>query len=127
MDTQHIHAAATAAGIPPEALDHVAARVLAHFAGASPKPADLTSFIAALPTWDKLGMTQDAFNAMPATWRLAQGWAHQAPPVSRRPDTRVLTAEELKTLEGLSWAEYHTKGRQMQQSPPPEPRQVARN
>ena len=104
MDTQQIHATAQQCGIPPEALDHVTGTVLAHFGDSTPKPAELVSFIAALPVWTKVGMTYEAFDKMPPTWRSAQGWAHQAPPVSRRPDTRILTAEELQTLEGLSRA-----------------------
>jgi hypothetical protein len=118
MDTHQIHAAAGAAGIAPEAFDHVAAKVRAHFAdGTPPKPADLAAFLTALPVWEKLGMDKATFDGMPMTWRLAQGWAHQAPTVSRRPETRVLTAEELSSLKGLAWAEYLTRGRAMQQTP----------
>jgi hypothetical protein len=120
MDTEQIHAAAQQCGIPSEALDHVTASVLTHFAGTTPKPADLASYIGTLPVWTKIGMTYEAFHAMPPTWRSAQGWAHQAPPVSRRPETRVLTAEELASLKGLAWAEYLTRGREMQQTPRPQ-------
>jgi hypothetical protein len=117
MDTTMVETAVRAAGIPPEAVAHVCATVLAHYGDASPKPADLTAFLTGLPVWTKLGLSQQDFYAMPASWRLAQGWAHQAPTVSRRPETRVLTAEELSSLKGLGWAEYLTRGRAMQQTP----------
>jgi hypothetical protein len=120
MDIPQIHAAAVQCGIAPEALDLVIARVQAHFGDATPKPADLAAFLTGLPVWEKLGMDKATFDGMPMTWRLAQGWAHQAPPVSRRPETRVLTAEELSSLKGLAWAEYLTRGREMQQTPRPQ-------
>jgi hypothetical protein len=117
MTLEQMHAAAVQAGIPPEALNHVISTVQAHFGTSTPKPADLAAFLAGLPVWTKVGMTQQDFYAMPPTWRSAQGWAHQAPPVSRRPETRELTAEELSSLKGLGWAEYLTRGRAMQQTP----------
>jgi hypothetical protein len=120
MDIQQIHAACTQAGIAPEAIEAIAARVRAHFAGSTPKPADLTAYLTGLSVWEKLGMDKATFDGMPMTWRLAQGWAHQAPPVSRRPETRILTAEELASLKGLGWAEYLARGREMQQTPRPQ-------
>jgi hypothetical protein len=118
METSQIHAACTQAGIVPEALDVVTARVRAHFGDSPVRPADLTNYLASLDVWVKLGMTYEAFATMPPTWRIAQGWAHQPPPVSRKPDSRSLTAEELRTIEGLAWAERMTRGREMQQTPP---------
>jgi hypothetical protein len=117
METPHIHAAARQCGIAMEALDQVTAKVQAHFGDSTPKPADLAAFLTALPVWEKLGMDKATFDGMPMTWRLAQGWAHQAPTVSRRPEMRVLTAEELSSLKGLAWAEYLTRGRAVQQTP----------
>jgi hypothetical protein len=119
MDTPQITAAATQCGIPPEAIDHVISTVRTHFGSETVKPADVASYISNLPVWTRIGMSYEAFATMPMTWRLAQGWAHQAPPVSRRPETRILTAEELASLKGLAWAEYLTRGREMQQTPPP--------
>ena len=118
MDIPQIHAAAVQCGIAPEALDLVIARVRAHFGESTPKPTDLDQYIGTLPVWEKLGMDKATFDGMPMTWRLAQGWAHQTPPVSRRPDSRVLTAEELKTIEGLAWVERMTQARALQQTPP---------
>ena len=117
MNIPQIHAAAVQCGIAPEALDLVIARVRAHFGESTPKPADLDQYIGTLPVWEKLGMDKATFDGMPMTWRLAQGWAHQTPPGPRRPDTRVLSAEELASLKGLAWAEYLTRGRAMQQTP----------
>lgn len=121
MDHRQIHAVCTAAGIAPEALDLVTSTVQAHFAGSDPKPADVAAYVSALPVRTKVGLSQQDFYAMPATWRSAQGWAHQAPAASRKPDSRPLTAEELEGLKGLSWAEYYTRGRQLQQTPKPQP------
>jgi hypothetical protein len=121
METQQIHAAATQAGIPVEALDHVVRTVQAHFEGRQVKPAELAAYIQSLPVWTKIAMSYEAFEKMPPTWRAAQGWLYQPPPVSRKPDSRILTAEELETLKGLAWAERVTQGRAMQQSPPPQP------
>ena len=72
-------------GIAPEALDSVVARVQAHFEGGPVKPADLSDFLDRLARVDEVDMTQQQFTAMPPTWRLAQGMAHQPPPVQRRP------------------------------------------
>jgi hypothetical protein len=120
MTREEIHAAATQAGIPPEAFNHVTEQVLAHFADGPVKPADLTAYISALPVWTKVGLSQKDFYAMPPTWRAAQGWVHQPPAASRKPDSRILTAEELDGLKGLSWAEYYTRGRELQQTPRPQ-------
>jgi hypothetical protein len=122
MDTAQIHAACTEAGIAPEAIEATTARVRVHFASSTPKPADLTAYLATLPVWERIGMDKAQWDLMPATWRLAQGWAHQPPPVKRRPETRELTAEELASLKGLAFHEFHERGRQMQQTPlPPQP------
>jgi hypothetical protein len=121
MTHDQISAAAVQCGIPPEALDAVVSTVRTHFGSETVKPADVAAYITALPVWTKIGMTYEAFAQMPPTWRAAQGWAHQAPPVSRRPESRILTAEELATLKGLSWAEYYTRGRELQQTPPQQP------
>ena len=79
---------------------------------------------ASRPLWEVLGMTEEAFMRMPSAWRSAR-WYEQRPPPEgahpRRPVSRILTAEELKSLEGLPWAERSTKGRQMQQTPPARP------
>src|SRR4029450_13747538 len=120
MQTEQIHAAAVQCGIAPEAFDLVTTRVQTHFGDSTPKPADLAAYLTGLPVWEKLGMDKATFDGMPMTWHLSQGWAHQAQPVSRRPETRILTAEELASLKGLAWAEYLTRGPQMQQTPRPQ-------
>jgi hypothetical protein len=124
MDTKQLHEVITQRGIKPEALDQVAARVRSHFEGSNPTPQDVADYILALPLWERLGMTEAGFLSYPATWRLDQARAHQAPPGPRRPVTRELTKEEVAALdaEGLPWAERREKARQLQQSPLPEPR-----
>src|SRR4029453_2764091 len=109
MDTQHIHAPAAQAGIVPEALDQVTAKGQAHFGGDQVKPADLAAYLTALPVWEKVGMDYATFEKMPPTWRMAQGWLHQALPVSRRPESRVLSAGELEGLKGRALQESNPR------------------
>ena len=120
MDVEQIHEAALKQKIAPEALDTIVAQVQAHFGESQPRPVDVEQFITRLPVWTKVNMTQQEFYAMPLSWRSHQGWTYQPPAVRQQPTTRELTAEELPSLEGLPWAERLTRGRQMQQSPPPQ-------
>jgi len=123
MTTQEIHDAALAQGIAPQALAQVTAQVQAYFGDGTPTPAAVAQFLTALPVWDKLGMTQEAFLAMPGTWRMDRGRDFAPPPVSRRPTMRALTAAELAELErtGLTGAARIERARQMQQTPVPQP------
>jgi hypothetical protein len=91
---------ATQAGCLPAAVPDVERRVQAHFPeGASPETVQqwlegtlrraAPHLFQDPPTvWGALGMSQEHFNAMPPSWRLAQARAHQAPvtrPHPRRP------------------------------------------
>jgi hypothetical protein len=128
METPQIHAAAAAAGIAPEAFDQVTARVQAHFAGRTPTPADLDTFLAGLPTWEKAGIAYAIFAKLhPNTRRDVHRTYNPQPPQpvhSLRPVTRSLTPEELAAhdaqaaREGWSRAEYTEKARALQQTPP---------
>jgi hypothetical protein len=74
------------------------------------------------PVWAELGLDKEAFDRFPPETRLTlERTHHPKPPVQRRPTKRLLTPEELETLAGLPWDQYYTKGRELQQSPPPEP------
>jgi len=95
VDTRVIHEAARARGIVPEALDTVTATVQAHFGENNPKPADLDAYLLALPTWDKLGMTREAFDRMPVEWRLTQGRSFQ-PRVQRQRPYRPAAPPEVQ-------------------------------
>jgi hypothetical protein len=95
METQHIREVALQRGIALQALDQVTAMVQAHFGERTPKPADLDAFLGGLHVWEKLGMSQEAFYAMPPAWRLAQGWVLQPPEPRRRP-SRPAAPEEVR-------------------------------
>ena len=79
--------------------------------------------------WDKLGMDHATFAAMPPSWRLAQGQAHQAAAAHPRrpvPDYRP-TPEQQTELDAIpTMSERMTVYRQMRdaaaQTPlPPQP------
>ena len=76
---------------------------------------------AAVPLWERLGLTEQDFLAMPPAWRLDQARRFAPPPVRRRPVTRALTPAELAALqqEGLTGAAYTERARQLQQTPAP--------
>jgi hypothetical protein len=83
---------------------------------------------ATLLVWEKLGLSQEAFEKLPPSTRSALEREHNPqPPEKRRPVTRDLTAAELATLgeqaarEGWSQAEYTEKARALQQTPLPQP------
>src|SRR4029453_16910288 len=122
------------AGCLPEAVVDIKARVLARFAGEEPTQADVEQWVRSLaksvphlfpPAQTlaaRLGMTEETFNKMPATWRLEQGRSEQTPgtkPNVFRPLTRNLTRAELAALdaEQLSWWDRLAKARAMQQTP----------
>ena len=127
MTPDQIREAAVRQHIAPQALDQVVAKVLAHFAGATPTPADLEAYLGGLPTWDKAGLDYAVFDKLhPNAKRHLYETHHPTPPPAvhaRRPVTRSLTTEELAQLqaEGLTGAAYVEKARQMQQTPAPEP------
>ncbi len=130
MQTQQIHEMALALRIVPQALAAVTAKVQAHFEGSAPSPAAVEAYLAALPVWTKIAMEHDAFDAMPATWRLTIGheYAPPPPPVhANRPTMRPLTPQELAaheaqaTDEGWTWAEKRERARALQQTPAPQP------
>ena len=128
METHAIHEAALKQGIARQALDHVTAKVQAHFAGATPKPADLAAYLSGLPVWDKAGLDYATFEKLhPHARRQLYETHHPTPPPpvhSRRPVTRSLTPAELAALdaEGLTGAARTERGRAMQQTPlPPTP------
>ena len=95
MDTTRIHEAALKQGIVAQALDTVTETVQAHFAGSTPTPADVDTYLRALPTWDKLGMTREAFDRMPVDWRLTQGRIFQ-PRVQRQRPYRPAAPPEVQ-------------------------------
>ena len=74
-------------GVLAVALDAITARVRDHFAGGTPSPQDISDYIASLPVWTKIGMTEQEFYAYPPAWRVDQGRSFQPPPAahSRRP------------------------------------------
>jgi hypothetical protein len=114
MDTQQIHAAALAQGVTPQALDAVTAKVQAHFGDGTPRPADLDSFLAGLPVWDKIGMTEEAFMRYPPAWRLAQA-RNQLPPVQKqRPQPVTLSSEQAADLATLTPAQRLAAYRELQ-------------
>jgi hypothetical protein len=124
------------AGCRPEATEDVVRRCATKFAGETPSPAVVTQWLrttlrAAAPhlfrapetLWDKLGMDQATFDAMPPAWRLGQAMAEQArvtTPHPRRPVSRNLTAAELDSIQHLPFHERHEAGRKLQQTPLPQ-------
>ena len=122
MDRVQIEEAARALGIATAALDQIVARAREHFGDGQVKPADLDTFLTALPVWTKLNMDQATFNSLPTDWRLTQARRFTPPVVHRRrPVMRALTPAELASLEAehLPWAEHREKARAMQQTPAP--------
>jgi hypothetical protein len=136
MDHAAIDAVAKQAGVLEEAFPDVRARVQAHFAGQDPSPQAVQQWLTETlksaaphlyrqgpqPVWEALGLSKQAFDQMPPAWRLAQARAQQpltTTPHARRPTSRTLTAEELDSIKDLPWHERHTRGRQLQQTPPP--------
>ncbi len=123
METAQIHEAILARGAHPQALDALTGRVRERFPDREPKPAELTDFLRAVPAWELLGISEEAFMDYPAAWRLEQGHRFGASPPAvhaRRPVYRTLTTEEVAALEGLPWAERRERARAMQQTPPPQ-------
>lgn len=124
METQAIREAAVQHGIVPEAIEDVVDLVKTRFAGEQPSPAAVETYLRALPTWTKVGMSKEEFYEQPLAWRHSMGhqYAPPSPAVhSRRPVYRTLIPEECATLDGLPWAERLTRGREMQQTPAPQP------
>ncbi len=140
MDSNHLAFELGRAGCQPGALEDGLRRAEHYFLAHTYSPEAATTWCQAqrqeaahslalvppaacaeAPVWTTLGLTKEEFRRLPApggAW--PEGREHQPPPVhSRRPQDAPLTAEELTTLEGLSWAERQTKGREMQQSPEP--------
>jgi hypothetical protein len=108
METQRIHAAALKHGVAVQALDGVTASVQAHFGDETPRPVDLASFIAVLPTWDKIGMPKEQFDLMPVSWRLSQGRAFHPPVERHRPYRPAAPEEMLKEWAHFSLPEQAT-------------------
>jgi hypothetical protein len=134
MNHDEIDALARKAGCLPDAVQDIKSRVLARFAGEEPAPATVEQWVRSLARTvphlfppaqtlaTRLGMTDEQFNKMPATWRLEQGRSEQTPvtkPHVLRPVTRNLTEAESAALdaEQLSWWDRLAKARQMQQTP----------
>ena len=109
MDTQQLRAIAEQKGVEPKALDDVTTKILVHFAGQNPPPAEVAAYIDSLYVWDKIGMDKATWDRMPVTWRLEQGERFQAP-VDRRATPRHWTTEDLKAVEGKSVHEQLTAG-----------------
>jgi hypothetical protein len=89
MTHEQIHAAATQAGIAPQALAQVVAQTQAHFTGATPRPVDVAQFLASLPVWEKAGIDYAVFEKLhPNTRRDVHRTHNPTPPLpvhSRRP------------------------------------------
>ena len=111
MDRRQIEEAARQQHVAAQALDAITAQVQSHFGDGPVKPADLDAYLASLDVWVKLGMSQETFAAMPVTWRLQQGMAHQPPPVPRRPYRPAAPEAVRKEWEGLPLAEQATRYR----------------
>lgn len=123
MQTEQISAAALARGAHQAAVEDIVARATVYFAGADPSPEALDQFLTTLPVWTLRGIAPEVFAALPPTERMRLEREYRPQPIApvhtRRPVSRVLTPAELATLEGLPLAECLTRGRQMQQGPPP--------
>ena len=84
MDREQLQRAVLARGITVKALDTIVAKVQAHFGETTPKPGELEQFLATIAVWDKIGMSQQQFDALPPDWRLTQARALTPPVVQSR-------------------------------------------
>ena len=112
MDANHIAFALGKLGLLPAALEDGLRRAEQYFRDHAYSPEAATAWAQAQrqeaahlfgqpaqdaprtqTVWDTLGMTQEAFERMPASWRMTQGRALDPPPVhSRRPVLAVAHA-----------------------------------
>jgi hypothetical protein len=114
METHAIEEVVRQRGVVPAAVADVVTRVREHFGDTQPTPQAVNDYIATIPTWEKLGLSEEQFYAYPPEWRLAQGWTYQPPAQRQRPQPVPLTLEQAKTLADLSPIARLTRYRELQ-------------
>jgi hypothetical protein len=120
-------AIAKEAGCLATATEDVQRRCEARFAGEEPSAEVVQAWLRttlreaaphlwpeAQTLWGRLGMDKATFDAMPPSWRLGQGMAHQArttPPHPRRPQPREAPADVQDEWKDLPPAQRLTQYR----------------